>query len=272
MKPLLLITLFVAGCFPSFASANDRGRIDQLEREVSQLRQQVSELSRRIVSLRGKAISEQASRASQAETSFYTIQRGDSLWSLARRMGTTVTQLETLNPGLNPRRMGIGKTIRVARKKSNSPRSPLTPLSSSNYRVKSGDTLGGIAARRGLRLKTLLNLNPEVHPDRIQIGQKIRVRPFKSTPSSAPPPAVAAHHPMPTPKPSSSPVPRSASIISAPYALARPQLVVVSENRRLDEIARFYRTDVATINELNHVSLSPAQIIKIGSQIYVPKQ
>jgi len=43
----------------------------------------------------------------------YTIQSGDTLESIAQRMGTTVARLEQLNPGVDPTALQVGETIRV---------------------------------------------------------------------------------------------------------------------------------------------------------------
>ena len=43
------------------------------------------------------------------------------------------------------------------------------------YTVKSGDTLGAIAKREGKSLSAIEKLNPGINPNRLSIGQKIRV-------------------------------------------------------------------------------------------------
>ena len=43
----------------------------------------------------------------------YTVQSGDTLGSIASRMGTTVAALEHLNPGIDPTALSVGETIRV---------------------------------------------------------------------------------------------------------------------------------------------------------------
>jgi LysM repeat protein len=45
--------------------------------------------------------------------SFYTIQAGDTLDTVAARYGTTVDQLLALNPGVDPHTLRIGQKIRV---------------------------------------------------------------------------------------------------------------------------------------------------------------
>ena len=43
----------------------------------------------------------------------YTVQSGDTLGSIASKMGTTVARLEQLNPNVDPTALRIGQTIRV---------------------------------------------------------------------------------------------------------------------------------------------------------------
>ena len=46
-------------------------------------------------------------------TSYYTIQAGDTLDTIAAKYGTTVDALLTLNPDVDPHALSIGQTIRV---------------------------------------------------------------------------------------------------------------------------------------------------------------
>lgn len=48
-----------------------------------------------------------------AEARTYKIKKGDTLDGIARRNGTTVAKLQQANPGLNPRRLLPGKTIKL---------------------------------------------------------------------------------------------------------------------------------------------------------------
>jgi LysM repeat protein len=43
----------------------------------------------------------------------YVVQRGDTFASIAAREGTTVAELEHLNPGVDPTALRIGEKIRV---------------------------------------------------------------------------------------------------------------------------------------------------------------
>jgi LysM repeat protein len=46
----------------------------------------------------------------------------------------------------------------------------------SNYTVEPGDTLGGIAEQTGVPVETLQELNPELDPQALIAGQKIKLR------------------------------------------------------------------------------------------------
>jgi LysM repeat protein len=45
-----------------------------------------------------------------------------------------------------------------------------------NYTVKTGDTLGGIAEKTGVDVERLQELNPELDPQALVAGQKIKLR------------------------------------------------------------------------------------------------
>lgn len=50
------------------------------------------------------------------------------------------------------------------------------PRRASNYTVKTGDTLGAIAEKTGVDVETLQELNPELDPQALVSGQKIKLR------------------------------------------------------------------------------------------------
>lgn len=45
-----------------------------------------------------------------------------------------------------------------------------------NYTVKAGDTLGGIAEKTGVTVERLLVLNPQLDPQALVAGQRIKLR------------------------------------------------------------------------------------------------
>ena len=51
--------------------------------------------------------------ATQAAKRFYTIQQGDTLATVALKVGKTTEQLLALNPGIDPHALTIGQKVRV---------------------------------------------------------------------------------------------------------------------------------------------------------------
>ena len=56
----------------------------------------------------------------------YTIRSGDSLWRIARRFNTTVQDIMSENPGLDPGNLIIGQTIRISNRCTPDPAQPLS--------------------------------------------------------------------------------------------------------------------------------------------------
>lgn len=79
---------------------------------------------------------------------------------------------------------------------------PPTTSTRSDYSVTSGDTLGGIAARNGLSLTQLLDLNPEykANPNAVAVGANIKLAaPTPVTPAPVVEPVASPVSPTPTP-------------------------------------------------------------------------
>lgn len=94
----------------------------------------------------------------------YTVRRGDSLGKIARRHHTTVTALRVAN-GLRSTRINTGTNLRIPA----SGRGGTT-----RYRVRWGDTLGGIARRYHTKISTLMRVN-KLRSRRIQAGKVLRI-------------------------------------------------------------------------------------------------
>jgi LysM repeat protein len=50
-----------------------------------------------------------------------------------------------------------------------------TPVATVPYKVKKGDTLSGIAAKKHTNTTTILDLNPGLNENSLSVGQKIKV-------------------------------------------------------------------------------------------------
>lgn len=104
----------------------------------------------------------------------YVVQRGDTLYSIARRYGTTVEAIATRNGIANPSLIRAGQTLIIPV----SGTSPAPPSSGgTTYVVRPGDNLFRIALRYSMSYVDLARYNGISDPSRIYVGQVIRIPP-----------------------------------------------------------------------------------------------
>lgn len=104
------------------------------------------------------------------KTITYNVRRGDSLWIIARKFGTTTKNIMAVN-NLASARLDIGQTLYITNDKT-----PVTPKEgSSTYQVRSGDSCFSIAKKHNMSLNRLLILNRLSDSSKIFPGQKLIV-------------------------------------------------------------------------------------------------
>ena len=105
--------------------------------------------------------------------SVYTVQSGDSLYSIAKRCNSTAQTVARMNGLRENAGLSIGQTLRVPC----APRPPMMPRPPQEiiYVVKPGDTLGEIAFRFGTTVPVLLRLNELADSELIYPGQELRI-------------------------------------------------------------------------------------------------
>ena len=104
-----------------------------------------------------------AKQATQASGT-YTVQSGDSWWSIANRYGMSMYTLAQRN----------GKTIyTVIHPGDRLTISGQTVTATRAYTVRRGDTLSGISVRLGVSIGHLVHVNRIGNPNRIYVGQRL---------------------------------------------------------------------------------------------------
>lgn len=120
-----------------------------------------------------RAVSEYIGLPSTQNT--YTVKKGDSLWSIAKKYNTTVEQLKAAN-NLTSNLLNIGQVLKIPQTEV-----PVEPGDYTVYTVVSGDNLYNIARRYNLDVKDIVDYN-NLSTTNLSIGQRLLI-PTKTVPT-----------------------------------------------------------------------------------------
>lgn len=124
---------------------------------------------------------------SNSSQSSYTVKSGDTLSAIAGQFGMNYVQLAQINNIANPNRIYVGQVLQLKATNVNNnqaatqpaPVAPSQPQSTTStattYTVKSGDTLSAIASQYGMNYSQLAQINNIANPNRIYVGQVLRI-------------------------------------------------------------------------------------------------
>ena len=96
----------------------------------------------------------------------YTVQRGDTLWNIAKKFNTNVNEIKRLN-NLKSNVLYVGQTLKV-------PEYYKAEDTNISYVVKRGDSLYSIARQYGVNVNDLMKVN-NLTSDLLSIGQIINI-------------------------------------------------------------------------------------------------
>lgn len=131
--------------------------------DVSQLKNNWENLAEAVT----KAIVEYAGGKYVApiDSNYYTVKSGDSLWSISKKFGVSVSELKEAN-NLSSNLLSIGQNLIIPGK--------ISEKESDEYAVQKGDTLYSIARKFNTTVDNLKSLN-NITTDSLAIGQILKI-------------------------------------------------------------------------------------------------
>jgi LysM repeat protein/lysophospholipase L1-like esterase len=114
----------------------------------------------------------------------YAVADGDTLWSVAKRLGVSPDALAAANPGVDPRRLSIGQSLAVPAGatlstpvQAQAPTRPAGQPAATGrlHAVAEGDNFWSVARRYDVTVAALTQANPGVEPTRLRIGQQLAI-------------------------------------------------------------------------------------------------
>jgi LysM repeat protein len=120
------------------------------------------------------------SEASRSTPGMHIVQRGENLFRIAMRYGTTAQALATINHITNPNRIYEGQRLVLSEYTGTA--LPAT-VPGHSYVVQRGDTLSAIALRSGISMWALARANNISNPALIYVGQVLHIPGGSAAPS-----------------------------------------------------------------------------------------
>ena len=117
----------------------------------------------------------------ESSTVTYIVKSGDTLSAIAKKYGTTVDAIASLNGISNPNLIYVGQYLVIPTTSS----AEVPETTPQTYTVKSGDTLSGIANIFGTTYQKIAELNGISNPNLIYPGQVLKISGGGTTSSSS---------------------------------------------------------------------------------------
>ncbi|OIL89814.1 peptidoglycan-binding protein [Oenococcus oeni] len=171
-----------------------------------------------------------SSSSTSSSSKSYTVASGDTLTSIAKAYGTTVSAIATANNISNPDYIYVGEVLTIGSSTStstSSTSSSSTSSSSKSYTVASGDTLTSIAKAYGTTVSAIATANNISNPDYIYVGEVLTIGSSTST---------------------------STSSTSSSSTSSSSKSYTVASGDTLTSIAKAYGVSISTLAKLNNIS------------------
>jgi len=124
-------------------------------------------------------------------TDGYAVLPGDSIWTIAKKLGVSPRELVQANSAIDPDRLSLGQRLNVPAKTRTAEAAPAaaSPVRTETaagpgHVLAQGDNFWSLAKRLGVRVSDLRAANPGLDPKKLQLGQRLAI-PEPAAPSQA---------------------------------------------------------------------------------------
>jgi LysM repeat protein len=111
-----------------------------------------------------------AAQPAYAQSQTHVVQRGETLWSIAARYGTTPQAIVSANGLANANYIYAGQRLQIPVASNGG-----TSVPGGNYTVRSGDTLSSIAIRFGTTVNAIVQANHLANANLLYAGQRLLI-------------------------------------------------------------------------------------------------
>ncbi|MBP6074459.1 MAG: LysM peptidoglycan-binding domain-containing protein [Flavobacterium sp.] len=193
----------------------------------------------------------------------HTVVEGESVYVIAKKYGVTEADIYELNPKSKGALLQL-KTILLIpnkrkatedKKKKTAPKNSDTP---DVHAAEAGESLYKIALKYGISLEKIKEMNPNLNPESIQIGDKITIVATKKNGTDKKPKQLPKVEQPVKPKPVSTPVvtPTVVSVPVSPIPMVCEDelgntIHTVQKGETLYRIAKMYNVKLKDLQELN---------------------
>lgn len=142
------------------------GFLDSSKDDVEQLKKNYEKYAEAVV--RAVADYKNIPYTAPAGSGYYTVKKGDSLWSIASKYGITTSKLKEIN-NLTSNNLKVGDTLKIT-----DTIEEIVPEDYLIYKVQKGDSLWSIANKYNTTVSTLKNIN-NLNNNTLTINQQLFV-------------------------------------------------------------------------------------------------
>ncbi|MCC5804316.1 LysM peptidoglycan-binding domain-containing protein [Rossellomorea vietnamensis] len=169
-------------------------------------------------------------------TGTYKVKSGDTLFAIAKKYKTSVSELKNINH-LKSDRIYVGQVLKVSGSATAPSKNEPAASKTTNYKVKTGDTLSAIAKKYKTSVSNLKKIN-HLNSDRIYVGQVLKVSGSAAAPAK-----------------------------NESTAPSKTTTYKVKKGDNLSLIAKKYHTTVSSLKKLNNLKsdmIYVGQVLKVA--------